>query len=92
MHHHCLLFSGDEQENVLNNAMRGTFEYFQLDLHSELKHNSLSSILFVHFQWQNVGCNIGDAEITSLSESLKSNTTLTALYLFGEYKRKKTFK
>ena len=35
---------------------------------------------------------IGDTGATSLSESLKSNTTLTELNLSGEDKRKKTHK
>ena len=34
--------------------------------------------------------NIGDAGATPLSESLKSNTTLTKLVLWSEDKRKKT--
>ena len=42
---------------------------------------SLSSII--------KGNGIGDTGATSLSEALKSNTTLTALYLGGEDKRKK---
>ena len=36
--------------------------------------------------------NIRDTGATSLSESLKSNTTLTILNLSGEDKRKKTHK
>ena len=38
------------------------------------------------------GNNIGETGIISLSESLKSNTTLTKLYLGGEDKRMKTHK
>ena len=39
-----------------------------------------------------IGNDIEDAGATSLSEALKSNTTLTALNLSGEDKRKKTHK
>ena len=35
---------------------------------------------------------IGNMGATSLSESLKSNTTITKLYLGGKGKRKKTHK
>ena len=38
------------------------------------------------------GNNIGDTGVTSLSEALKSNTTLTKLNLYCENKRKKTHK
>ena len=38
------------------------------------------------------GNKIGEAGAKSLSEALKSNTTLTKLYLSGEDKRKKTHK
>ena len=47
--------------------------------------NSLSLFLF-----SSTANRIGDAGATTLSESLKSNTTLTKLYLSGEDKRKKT--
>ena len=49
--------------------------------------NSLFSFLFT-----STVNNIGDTGATSLSESLKSNTTLTELDLRCEYKRKKAHK
>ena len=44
------------------------------------------------FSLSSTGNKIGDTGATSLSESLKSNTTLTELNLKGENKRKKTHK
>ena len=49
--------------------------------------NSLIPFLFT-----STDNNIGERGATSLSESLKSNTTLTELILWGEDKRKKTHK
>ena len=49
--------------------------------------NSLFFLLFI-----STGNDIGETGATSLSESLKSNTTLTKLSLGSEYKRKKTHK
>ena len=49
--------------------------------------NSLFSFLFTP-----TDNKIGDTRATSLSESLKSNTTLTQLDLSGENKRKKKHK
>ena len=49
--------------------------------------NSLFSFLFTSTDNKTEGTGA-----TSLSESLKSNTTLTELNLSGEYKRKKTYK
>ena len=46
--------------------------------------------LFFHFT--STDNDIGDTGATSLSESLKSNTTLTELDLSSEDKRKKTHK
>ena len=48
---------------------------------------SLFSILIT-----STGNDIGDTGAKSLSEALKSNTTLAALNLRSEYKRKKTHK
>ena len=44
------------------------------------------------FMFKPIGNKIGDAGATSLSEALKSNTTLTELDLRCEDKRKKTHK
>ena len=52
---------------------------------------SINKSLF-SFLFTSTGNYIGDAGATSLSETLKSNTTLTALNLNGEDKRKKTHK
>ena len=49
--------------------------------------NSPLCILFI-----STGNKIRDTGAKSMSEALKSNTTLTALYLDGENKRKKTHK
>ena len=49
--------------------------------------NSLFSFLIT-----TTGNNIGDTGATSLSEALKSNTTLGELNLWGDDKRKKTYK
>ena len=48
---------------------------------------SISDSLF-SFLFTLTGNNIGERGATSLSEALKSNTTLTELYLNGEDKRK----
>ena len=52
---------------------------------------SINNSLFSIFITSTVN-NIGDTGTTSLSEALKSNTTLTELNLSGEDKRKKTHK
>ena len=49
---------------------------------------SISKSLFSYL-FTSTGNNIGDTGAKSLSEALKSNTTLTELNLGGEYKRKK---
>ena len=49
--------------------------------------NSLVSFLF-----SSTGNDIWGKGAKSMSEALKSNTTLTELNLFCEYKRKKTHK
>ena len=51
-----------------------------------------STIHSFSFLFSSTGNNIGDTGATSLSESFKSNTTLTGLYLKSEDKRKKTHK
>ena len=59
----------------------------------ERKHKkaSINNSLF-SFLNTSTGNNIGDTGTTSLSEALKSNTTLIELYLDSEDKRKKTHK
>ena len=73
--------------------MRGNLPFSQLDLHSEHKRMQLIYILcFVTLNCNNKGKSIGDAGTAALSESLKSSTILTELYLGGEDKRKRTLK
>ena len=58
----------------------------------ERRHTNGVHQQFTHFLIFATVNSIGDAGVTSLSESLKSNTTLTKLYLRVEDKRKKTHK
>ena len=51
-----------------------------------------STIHSSSFLITSTGNDIGDTGATSLSESLKSNTTLQIVYLGGEDKRNKTYK
>ena len=73
--------------------MRENLPLSELDLYREHQRIQLINILcFVTFNWNNKGDRIGDAGAAVLSESLKSDTTLTELSLSGENKRKKTHK
>ena len=76
----------------MSESLKSNTTLTELNLESEDKrketqktstNNSLYSFLFA-----STGNNIGDTGATSMSESLKSNTTLTKLDLSGEYKRK----
>ena len=87
---------GDTGATSLSEALKSNTTLTQLNLGGEDKRrktqktlidNSLFSILIT-----STGNNIGDTGAASLSESLKSNTTLTELNLDGEDKRKKTHK
>ena len=56
----------------------------------ETRHRRLLHQQFILiFSHQSTGNDIGDTGATSLSETLKSNTTLTKLYLWSEDKRTK---
>ena len=88
---------GDTGAISLSESLKSSTTLTQLNLESENKrkedtqmtsiNNSLSSFLFT-----STDNKIRDTGATSLSESLKSNTTLTELYLSGEDKTMKTHK
>ena len=69
----------------------------KVDLWSEYKRKEThkrhpSTIHSFSILTMTIGNHIGNTGATSLSEALKSNTTLTKLNLSGEDKRKKTHK
>ena len=61
------------------------------DKRKKTQMTSINNLLF-SFLFTSTVNKIGDTGAASLSESLKSNTTLTQLNLSGEDKRKKTHK
>ena len=68
-----------------HSSLSGLWRQKKEDTQKTSINNSLFSFLIT-----STDNNIGERGATSLSESLKSNTTLTELYLRGEDKRKKT--
>ena len=86
---------GKRGAKSLSEALKLNAALTQLDLSSENKgdtqDNSINKSLF-SFHFTSTGNNIECIGATSLSEALKSNTTLTTLDLGGEDKRKKTHK
>ena len=78
----------------MSESLKSNTTLTALDLESEDKRMKThkrrpSAIHSFHFTFTSTGNDIGERGATSLSESLKSNTTLTALDLSGEDKRKK---
>ena len=68
-----------------------TLAELNLDGEDERRHTRTSiNNSFFSFLFSNTGNFIGDTGATSLSESLKSNTTLMKLYLSGEDRRRHT--
>ena len=80
----------------LSESLKSNTTLTELDLSREdkIKKTYKRHPLTIHssFLFNSTDNEIGYTGATSLSESLKSNTTLTALYLSGEDKRKKTHK
>ena len=84
---------GDTGTTSLSNALKSNTTLYVLDLSCEDKrkktHNRHpSSIHSFSFPFASTGNSIGERGKTSLSEALKSNTTLTKLDLRCEDKRK----
>ena len=85
---------GERGATSLSESLKLNAALAELGLWSEYKRRHTNGIhhqftLFLCIHKEN---DIGDTGATSLSESLKSNTTLTKLNLGGEDKRKKTHK
>ena len=88
---------GDTGAKSLSESLKSNTTLTQLNLWGEDKRRKThqrhpSSIHFFPFLFTSTENMIGERGATSLSESLKSNTTLTALHLYSEDKRKKTHK
>ena len=85
---------GDREVSSLSESLKSNTTLTVLDLNSEDKrHRKRSSTIYSFpFLFTSTGNNIGDTGAKSLSDALKSNTTLSELYLSGEDKRKKTHK
>ena len=83
---------GDTGTMSLSEALKSNTTLTELYLSSEDKrkktHKRHPSTIHSSFLFISTGNSIGDAGATSLSESLKTNTTLTALNLSCEDKRK----
>ena len=88
---------GETGAKSLSESLKSNTTLTKLDLRGKDKRNktqkrhpsTIHSFLFLNTSTDN---EIGDTGVKSLSESLKSNTTLTKLNLRGEDKRKKTHK
>ena len=80
----------------LSESLKSNTTLTELDLSCTYKkrHTQMASIYNPLFSFliTSTDNKIGNTGATSLSEALKSNTTITELYLSGEYKRKKTSK
>ena len=79
----------------LSEALKSNTTLAILDLRCKDKRkkrhtNGTHQQMSLHFISTSTGNKIGDTGATSLSESLKSNTTLTKLYIGSENKREKT--
>ena len=87
---------GDKGATSLSESLKSNTTLTELDLFCEDRRKTHkwhpSTIHFVSFLFTSTANSIGDTGATSLSESLKSNTTLTELKLWSEDKRKKTHK
>ena len=87
----------DKGAKALSEALKSNTTLTELNLGGGDKRKKThkrrpSTIHSFPFLFTSTDNNIGETETTSLSESLKSNTTLTELYLWGDDKRKKTHK
>ena len=86
---------GDTGTTSLSESLKSNTKLKKLNLSSEdkkdIQKTSINNSLFP-FLYSSTGNKIGDAGATSLSESLKSNTTLTQLNLSGKDQRKNTHK
>ena len=84
---------GDTGTTSLSESLKSNTKLKKLNLSSEdkkdIQKTSINNSLFP-FLYSSTGNKIGDAGATSLSESLKSNTTLTQLNLSCEDKRRDT--
>ena len=78
----------------MSEALKSNTTLTALDLRCEERRHKRhpSAIHSFSFLFASTDNNVGDTGATSLCEALKSNTTLTTLYLGGEDKRKKTHK
>ena len=88
---------GDTGATSLSEALKSNTTLTWLDLCCEDKRKKThkrhpSTIHSFSFHFTSTDNNIGETGVTSLSESLKSNTTLTQLNLGCKDKRKKTHK
>ena len=85
---------GETGTTSLSEALKSNTTLTELYLRSEDKRKKThqrhpSTNHSFSFLFSSTGNKIGDTGAASLSESLKSNTTLTKLNLWGIYKRKK---
>ena len=90
-------FVGETGATSLSEALEWNTTLTELDLGSEYKRTKDTQMTFINnplfsFLLISTANEIGDTGATSLSEALKSNTTLMKLSLWGEDKRKKTHK
>ena len=88
---------GDREVSSLSESLKSNTTLVVLDLNREDNRKNThkrrpSTIHFFLFLFSSTDNKIGETGATSLSESLKSNTTLIELYLLSEEKRKKTHK
>ena len=85
---------GERGAISLSDALKSNTAITQLDLICEDKRNNtqMASISNLHFSILNKssGNKVGETGATSLSDALKSNTTLTKLNLSCDYKRNNT--
>ena len=85
---------GDTGATSLSDALRLNTTLTQLDLSCEDKRNNTqmtpinNPLFFILIK--STGSDIGDKGATSFSDALKSNTTLTVLFLNSERKRNNT--
>ena len=88
---------GDTGATSLSEVLKSNTTLTKLNFGGEDKRKKtqkrrLSTIHNFSLLFTSTGNNIGDTGATSLSEALKSNTTLTELCLSGDYKKKDTQK
>ena len=84
---------GERGAKTMSDALKSNTTLTQLDLLCKHKRNntqmtSINESLFILIK--STGNNIGDTGTTSLSDALKTNTTLTKLNLRSEDKRNNT--